>query len=137
MPMVSMQVDDELMEEFDQLQKNLGYTSRSEALRQSILSFIQKNQSSLPAKEHRVATITVHHEKREDVIDQFIELTQNHEHIIKSINQYNLKEIIVKTMIVAGKTQEINDLFNALNTKSNFKCTINFLIISEQTENKE
>ena len=97
MPMISLQISQELMEEFDSIQRRLGFSSRSEALRESIIFFIQQNQHELPSEIFRIANIVVHHEaNRVDILDNYAEIARKYEHLIKSVCQYNLKKKIVK-----------------------------------------
>ncbi|UYP47738.1 Nickel-responsive regulator [Candidatus Lokiarchaeum ossiferum] len=132
MPMISLQVNAQLINELDGIQKQLGVTSRSEILRMAINNLIRENQKEAPSESHRIACITVHHEVREDIYDRFLGLTEQHESIIKSIGQYNLKNIIIKSIMVAGSGTEIDDFFHSLSGDRLFKCTITYIIIPEK-----
>jgi metal-responsive CopG/Arc/MetJ family transcriptional regulator len=134
MPMISLQVNASLIEELDAIQKSLEYTSRSEVLRVSINNFIRENQKKIPTEEHRIASITIHHDVREDIYDRFLTLIQQHESIIKSNNQYNLRSKVIKTLIVAGSGIEIDDFYQTISGDRLFKTTITYLIIPEQED---
>ena len=43
-PMISLQINQELVKKIDEVQEKLEYSSRSETLRESILYFIQEHQ---------------------------------------------------------------------------------------------
>ncbi len=133
MPMISLQVNSQLIEELDGIQKELGFTSRSEILRVAINNLIRENQKEAPSESHRIASITIHHEVREDVYDRFLSITQQHDSIIKSINQYNLQNKVIKSLIVAGSGTEIDDFYNLLSSDRLFKSTITYIIIPERT----
>ena len=132
MPMISLQVNATLIEELDNIQKQLGFTSRSEILRVAINNLIRENQKEAPSESHRIASISVHHEVREDVYDRFLNFAQQHESIIKSISQYNLKNKVIKSIIVAGSGTEIDDFYHILSSDRLFKCTITYIIIPEK-----
>lgn len=132
MPMISLQVNAELIEELDGIQKQLEITSRSEILRMAINNLIRENQKDAPSESHRIASITIHHEVREDIYDRFLTITEQHESIIKSIGQYNLKNKVIKSIVVAGSGTEIDDFFHTLSSDRLFKCTITYIIIPER-----
>jgi len=137
MPMISLQIDQTLQERLDQIQKKLGYASRSECLRESIQAFIRANQDESSLEGHRIANITVYHAMREDILNKFTFELQKYENIIKTIDQYNLKNVIIKSLLVAGPGDEINDLFKTLSSDRLFKCTITFIIIPDKFEDIE
>ena len=127
--MISLQVTKELVDEFDKIRKDLGFSSRSEALRESILFFIKENQTKTVQTGHKIASITVQHDIREDILDLFDETTRNYANLVKSMNQYNLKKKMVKTLIAAGDASEIDELYNAFATQRLFQCTLTYLVI--------
>ena len=132
MPMISLQVSAQLIDELDNIQKQLGFTSRSEILRVAINNLIRENQKEAPSESHRIASISIHHEVREDIYDRFLSFTQKHESIIKSISQYNLRSKVIKSVIVAGSGTEIDDFYNSLSSDRLFKSTITYIIIPEK-----
>ena len=136
--MISLQVSQELMDEFDAVWSKLQFPSRSEALRESILFFIQHHQESMPLEGHRVAIITMQHELRDDILDKFTDFIHSHEHLVKSVNQYNLKNNLIKSLIVAGPADEIKDFYSLLERDRLFTCSISYIIVaSEDSENKD
>ena len=128
-PMISLQISQDLVEKLDNIQKKLEYSSRSETLRESILYFIHEHQEELPKKGHQIAVIIVVHEAREDILDKFSNQTQKYENIIKSVTQYNMKNKIMKNLIVAGSGDEIGDLFHELNSERLFQSSITYVIV--------
>jgi len=59
MPMVSLQLSDEILQKFDEIRQESGYLSRSEALRDAILKFISehKQQSSSEIKRSIISVV--------------------------------------------------------------------------------
>lgn len=129
--MISLQVSQELMNEFDAIQKKLGFSSRSEALRQAILTFLEAYQKESIVPGHKIATMTVHHEIREDILDKFTEIITKYDHLIKAIYQYNLKNRFIKVIITAGDALEVNELYLQLYTNRLFTTTISYVIVPD------
>ncbi|QEE15684.1 CopG family ribbon-helix-helix protein [Promethearchaeum syntrophicum] len=129
MPMISLQISQDLIKKLDEIQEKLEYSSRSETLRESVLFFIQEHQDSLPIIGHKIAVIVVVHEAREDILDKFSLQVEKYENIVKSVTQYNLKNKIMKNLIVAGSGEEIGDLFHELNSERLFQSSITYVIV--------
>ena len=129
MPMISLQISQDLIEKLDEVQKKLEYSSRSETLRESVLYFIQEHQDELPLTGHKIAVIIVVHDSREDILDKFSLQVEKYENIVKSITQYNLKKKIIKNLVVAGSGEEIGDLFHELNSERLFQSSITYVIV--------
>lgn len=132
--MISLQISSELQNNLDQIQTKLGYSSRSECLREMILEFIRNHTEELPVARHQIAIITVHHEAREDIATKFSEISQRYDEIIKSLSQYNLKNRIIKTILVSGNSAELNDFYKEISSDRLYRCTITFLVLPEKTE---
>ncbi len=128
-PMISLQINPELVKKLDEVQEKLEYSSRSETLRESILYFIQEHQDSLPLTGHKIAVIIVVHEAREDILDKFSLQVDKYENIVKSVTQYNLKKKMIKNLVVAGSGEEIGDLFHELNSERLFQSSITYVIV--------
>jgi len=128
-PMISLQINTELVKKLDEIQEKLEYSSRSETLRESVLYFIQEHQDDLPLTGHKIAVIIVVHDSREDILDKFSLQVEKYENIVKSITQYNLKKKIIKNLIVAGSGEEIGDLFHELNSERLFQSSITYVIV--------
>lgn len=137
MPMISLQVTQELMDEFDKVWERMNISSRSEALRKSILYFIDAHKQEAPVEGRKVAVLTVHHETREDILDKFTEYINKYNRIVKSVNSYNLKTRVLKSIIVGGLAAEINDFYNELQTDRLFITTISYIIIPEDEQKKK
>ena len=114
--MISLQISDKMQEEIDKIQNILGFSSRSETLRESITFFIQNQQRQKPTEGYKLATITIYHEaERLDILDEFTNIAQTYDNLIKTYNQYNLKHTLIKSLIVAGRGTEIHELYQIYN----------------------
>jgi metal-responsive CopG/Arc/MetJ family transcriptional regulator len=139
MPMISLQIPKTLQEELDAVQAKLELPSRSETLRECINLFIRENSKNTgPTKGHKIANISVVHQtKRAEVLDIFGEICIKHEHLIKSISQYNLKNHLVKSIITAGAGEEIHEFYQTLSKDRHFQCSITYLLIPEKFPEEE
>jgi len=127
--MISLQISQDLMEKFDNIQRELNFSSRSEALREAILAFLQHHSDKVDHSGHNIATITVTHPVREDLMNQFSEIIEKYDPLIKSIYEYNIKNTIVKVLMVAGDGNEIDDLYKKLTTERYFTASLSFILI--------
>ena len=133
MPMISLQIPKALQEELDAVQAKLDLPSRSETLRECINLFIRENLKIGPTTGHKIANISVVHEtKRAEILDTFGEICLQHENLIKSVSQYNLKNNLVKSIIVAGAGEEIHEYYQSLSKDRHFQCSITYMILPEK-----
>lgn len=128
--MVSLQISKEMQEELDLIQHKLGFSSRSETLRESIKYYMQMNQREEPTEGIKIATINLHYEaNRPDIAEELTNINQKYENLIKTINQYNLRNNVIKNIITSGPATEIHEYFQILSSNRHFNCTISYLII--------
>jgi len=131
--MISLQINDKMQKELDTIQEELGFSSRSEALRESIKQFILHYREDKAPKGYKIANITLHHEAgRKDILDEFSDLIQQYENLIKSISQYHLRNNVIKTLIVGGLGPEIHEFFHLLTSNRHFSSHIIYLLIPEK-----
>ena len=80
MPIVSISLNDEILLEIDKLQKNMGFSGRSEIIRAGIRNLIseEKQRANLSGNIHAILTI-VHDEESEQVVTG---IKHNHENLI-------------------------------------------------------
>ncbi len=131
--MISLQISKEMQDELDKVQQKLGYSSRSEALRESISLFIQTNQREDPTEGIKIASINLHYEaSRNDISDEFTDISQKYDNLIKTINQYNLRNHVILNMIISGSGSEIHELFQILSSNRHFNASISYLLIPEK-----
>ena len=131
--MVSLQISQKMQEELDQMQEKLEYSSRSEVLRESIKYFIQKHQKEEPTEGIKIASLILHFEaNRTDIAEELTDINQKYDNLIKTINQYNLRNHIINSTIIVGPASEIHEYFQTLSSNRHFNCTISYLLIPEK-----
>jgi metal-responsive CopG/Arc/MetJ family transcriptional regulator len=115
MPMVSLQLSDETLQKFDKVQRESGYLSRSEALRDAIMKFIGEQEQKEDTQEIKRSIITVVYKSDPSKLEMFAGIEQRFEDIVKTFSEYSLDEHIVRIYIIIGKLSRINDFMESFN----------------------
>ncbi|SRR5579875_121650 len=80
MPIVSISLNDEILAEIDKLQKNMGFSGRSEIIRAGIRNLVseEKQRANLTGQIHAILMV-IHDEESEQVVTG---IKHNHEDLI-------------------------------------------------------
>ncbi len=85
MPIISISLNDEILTELDKLQKSMGFSGRSEAIRAGIRSFVteEKQNAQLSGNVHAILLV-VHRNEFDDIVSgikhNFEDLITTHLH---------------------------------------------------------
>ena len=85
MPIISISLNDEILTELDKLQKSMGFSGRSEAIRAGIRSFVteEKQNAQLSGNVHAILLV-VHRNEFDDIVSgikhSFEDLITTHLH---------------------------------------------------------
>ncbi len=74
MKIISLQVSEELLDRFEKVRKQSGFSSKSEALRDSILKFIESYEKFENLEGYRIMTINLVYPVKEPIADEISEL---------------------------------------------------------------
>jgi CopG family nickel-responsive transcriptional regulator len=113
MPIVSLSLNEKILEEIDQLEKSMGFSGRSEVMRAAIRHFIVEEQGTkaIVGKIHAVLLVT-HSERVDELIagamHQFDDIIMTHLHN-KAKN-----EKCLETFIIVGDAGRVKMMFKAL-----------------------
>ncbi|MFX0038623.1 MAG: CopG family ribbon-helix-helix protein [Promethearchaeota archaeon] len=130
MPIISLQVSDDLLERFEKVRKLSGFTSKSEALRDSIFNFIEKHEKyDNLENEILIMTISLVYPFKELIIDQITELYSKFHNIIKTITDWRIAEKKIELLLVVGEFYTIKDLYKELAKIKDVICTVREIII--------
>lgn len=129
MTIVSVSLNENLLEDLDKIQEQHGYTGRSEVIRAAIRTLIQQknNLNQLNNEEKITAVLNVtHHDKDLETISQ---IQHKHQNIIQTqIHDHIQHHKCLQTYILQGKTSEIKELYNKFETsKKTQKTQLNTL----------
>ena len=129
MPIISLQISDDLLERFEQIRIQSGFNSKSEALRDSIVSFIEKYEEFNDLKGYRIMTLSLVYPNKELIIDQITELYSRYHQIIKTLTDWRIAERKIEILLLVGEIDIIKDLYKELAKIKDIICAIREIII--------
>jgi len=129
-PIISLQVSNDLLERFEKVRKLSGFTSKSEALRDSIFSFIEKHEKYENLENDiLIITVSLVYPFKELIIDQITELYSRFHQIIKSITDWRIAEKKIELLLLVGEFYTIKDLYKELAKIKEVICSIREIVI--------
>ncbi len=129
MPIISLQLTDDLLERFEKVRNLSGFTSKSEALRDSIVSFIEKHEKFEKLEGYKIMTISLVYPFKDIIIDQISDLYSQFHHIIKTITDWRIAEKKIEIILLVGEIEVIKDLYKKLAKIKDIICSIREIII--------
>jgi len=113
MPIVSLSLNDKILDEIDKLEKSLGFSGRSEVMRAAIRHFITEEEAvnAMKGRIHAVLLIT-HSDRADEIITgathKFDDIVVTHLH------NKTEGEKCLETFIVAGDAARVKSMFKSL-----------------------
>ena len=129
MPIISLQISEDLLERFENVRNLRGFNSKSEALRDSIINFIENYERFENLEGYKIMTINLVYPFKEIIIDQISELYTNFQKIIKTISDWRIAEKKIEIILVVGEIELIKDLYQKLIGIKDLNCSIREVII--------
>jgi len=114
MPIISLQLTDDLLERFEKVRNLSGFTSKSEALRDSIVSFIEKHEKFENLEGYKIMTISLVYPFKDIIIDQISDLYSHFHQIIKTITDWRIAEKKIEIILLVGEIEVIKDLYKKI-----------------------
>jgi len=114
MKIISLQVSEDLLERFEKVRKQSGFSSKSEALRDSILKFIESHEKFENLEGYRIMTISLVYPVKEPIADEISELYSKFHTIIKAVSDWRIAEKKIETVLVVGEFGFIKDLYQSI-----------------------
>jgi len=102
MPIISLQISDDLLERFEKVRKMSGFNSKSEALRDSIVNFIEKYEKFENLEGYKIMAITLVYPFKDLIFDQISEFYSRFHQIIRTISDWRIAEKKIEAPIKAG-----------------------------------
>ncbi len=118
MPIVSISLNDEILTELDKLQKSMGFSGRSEAIRAGIRSFVseEKQKSDLSGDLHAILLV-VHNDEFDHVVSG---ITHNFEDLITTHLHSKIdKEKCMELFVIHGDAEKISTITKDFQTNKN------------------
>ncbi|MFX1502473.1 MAG: CopG family ribbon-helix-helix protein [Promethearchaeota archaeon] len=114
MPIISLQISDDLLERFEHVRNASGFNSKSEALRDSIVSFIEIHEKFENLEGYKLMTVSLVYPFKEVIIDQITELYSQYHQIIKTVTDWRIAEKKIELLLLVGEFGTIKDLYKEL-----------------------
>lgn len=118
MPIVSISLNDEILSELDKLQKSMGFSGRSEAIRAGIRNFVsdEKQKSDLEGNIHAILLV-VHNDEYDHVVSG---LTHNFEDLITThLHSKIEQEKCMELFLIDGNAEKVSTMTRNFQTNKN------------------
>ncbi len=118
MPIVSISLNDEILTELDKLQKSMGFSGRSEAIRAGIRSFVseEKQKSDLSGDLHAILLV-VHNDEFDHIVSG---ITHNFEDLITTHLHSKIdKEKCMELFVIHVDAEKISTITKDFQTNKN------------------
>ena len=129
MPIISLQISDDLLERFERVRNQSGFSSKSEASRDSIVSFIERNEQFETLEGYKIMVISLVYPFKEIIINQISDIFSRYHHIIKTITDWRIAEKKIEIILLVGEIDVIKDLYNELVKIKDINGSIREIII--------
>ena len=129
MPIISLQISDDLLERFEKIRSLSGFNSKSEALRDSIVLFIEKHEKFDLLEGYKIMTVNLVYPFKDLIVDQITEIFSHFHHIIKTVSDWRIAEKKIEMLLLVGEFGTIKDLYREIAKIKDVICTINEVVI--------
>ncbi len=129
MPIISLQISEDLLERFDKVRTMNGFSSKSEALRDSIVTFIEEHEKFENLEGYKIMTVSLVYPFKNIIIDQITELYTQFHQIIKTVTDWRIAGKKIELLLLVGEFGIIKDLYRELAKIKDVICTIHEIII--------
>jgi len=118
MPIVSISLNEEILTELDKLQKSMGFSGRSEAIRAGIRSFVsEEKQKSDLSGDINAILLVVHNDEFDHVVSG---ITHNFEDLITThLHSKIEKEKCMELFVIHGDAEKISTITKDFQTNKN------------------
>ena len=128
-PIISLSINDNLLERFEKIRTKSGFASKSDALRNSIVKFIEDHEKFENMEGYKIMTINLVYPFKETIIDQISEFYSRYHSIIKNVVDWRIAEKKIELVLLVGEFGDIKDLYFSLANIKDVICSIHEIII--------
>ncbi|MFX0017349.1 MAG: CopG family ribbon-helix-helix protein [Promethearchaeota archaeon] len=129
MKIISLQINDDLLERFERVRFQSGFNSKSEALRDAIIKFIEIKEKFENMEGYKIMTINLVYPFKDVIADEVSEIYNRFHLIIKAITDWRIAEKKIEVILVVGDFLSIKDLYNNIAKIKDVICSIHEIII--------
>ncbi|MFX0187471.1 MAG: CopG family ribbon-helix-helix protein [Candidatus Hodarchaeota archaeon] len=129
MPIISLQINDNLLERFEKIRILSGFNSKSEALRDAIVGFIENQEKFENMEGYKIMTISLVYPFKEVIIDEISEIYNQFNQIIKTVTDWRILDKKIEIILAVGEFGLIKDLKNSIAKIKDLLCSIHEVVI--------
>ncbi|MFW9782417.1 MAG: CopG family ribbon-helix-helix protein [Candidatus Heimdallarchaeota archaeon] len=129
MKIISLQINDDLLQRFEEVRIQSGFNSKSEALRDAIVKFIEVNEIFENMKGYKIMTINLVYPFKDIIADEISEIYNRFHSIIKAITDWRIADKKIEVILTVGDILNIKDLYNNVAKIKDVICSIHEVII--------
>jgi len=129
MKIISLQINDELLERFEKIRSQSGFSSKSEALRDAIVKFIEQNEQFEHLQGYKIMTISLVYPFKEVIADELSELYSIFNSIIKNVSDWRIAEKKIEVILAVGEVGMIKDFYQGITRIKDVISSINEIVI--------
>ncbi|MFQ5838482.1 MAG: CopG family ribbon-helix-helix protein [Thermoplasmata archaeon] len=112
MVIVSISVDAKELRRFDEVSHLRGYTSRSDAIREAMHSFVAQNRLSLEGEDDKHFLLSVVYEERKK--HSVLDVIHRHSDVILSATHTHFDGKCAEQLVLMGKSEQILEMLDGL-----------------------
>ena len=118
MPIVSISLNNEILSELDKLQKSMGFSGRSEAIRAGIRSFVseEKQKSNLEGNIHAILLV-LHNDEFDHIVSGIVHRFEDL--IITHLHSKIEKEKCMELFVIDGDAEKVSTMTRDFHTNKN------------------
>ena len=131
MPIISLQISDELLNRFENVRKKNQMSSKSEALRYAITNFIEtlEDLDSGDMQAYQIINISLVYPFKDVILDQLSEIYSQFHPIIKTISDWRIAEKKIEIILAVGEMGLIKDLIIKVSKIKELTCSVREIVI--------
>ena len=129
MKIISLQISDDLLDRFEEIRSKSGFQSKSEALRHSIVKFIEDYEVFENLEGYKIMIINLVHPFKDTISEEITEIYSQFNTIIKAITDWRILEKVIEIVLIVGEFGMIKDLYYSLSKIKDVSCSIHEVVI--------
>jgi len=128
-PIISLKVNEELHERFEKVRIASGFDSKSEALRESIVKFIETHNKFDDLEGYKIMTVNLVYPFKDSIIDEITEIYSHYHNVIRNVSDWRIAEKKIEILLAVGEIQIIKDLYRKISSIKDVIASIHEIII--------
>lgn len=129
MKIISLQLSDELLKRFERARIQSGFHSKSEALRDAIIKFIENYDQYENLEGYKIITINLVYPFKDVIVDELSELYHRFHTIIKAVTDWRIADKKIENILAVGEFGLIKDLYQGIAKIKEVICSMHEIII--------